>query len=226
MQALAKASIIAAFKKTFAFTGRTSRAEYWWGSLGITVVQFVVTFVITLALGWSVTGLFIAAGIMFLLSIYFLIVYLSLGARRLHDIGRSGWWQLILLTIVGFFVLVYWYCQPSKSPEADRFGTPSTLNETQRNDWLIPFAVCVVLFVIGFVNNVQSKMAERDHNAAISSEMINEQAGAAPAAGGADACEQGMRAYAAQNGINPDEYIAQNDIPLAQCRNAMVQPTE
>jgi hypothetical protein len=27
-------------------------------------------------------------------------------------VGRSGWWQLIALTGIGIFVLIYWWCQP------------------------------------------------------------------------------------------------------------------
>jgi uncharacterized membrane protein YhaH (DUF805 family) len=34
-------------------------------------------------------------------------------ARRLHDIGKSGWWNWICLTGIGIFLLIYWYVQPS-----------------------------------------------------------------------------------------------------------------
>ena len=37
----------------------------------------------------------------------------SLSCRRLHDIGKSGWWVLLQLTIIGAIPLIYWYCQPS-----------------------------------------------------------------------------------------------------------------
>ena len=39
----------------------------------------------------------------------FLIPGLSVGARRLHDTNRSGWWQLIALTIVGLIPLIIWF---------------------------------------------------------------------------------------------------------------------
>ena len=42
-----------------------------------------------------------------------LLPALAVGARRLHDIGRSGWWQLLSLTGIGSLVLIYWWVQPS-----------------------------------------------------------------------------------------------------------------
>jgi uncharacterized membrane protein YhaH (DUF805 family) len=41
--------------------------------------------------------------------------------RRLHDIGRSGWWVLIALTVIGIFVLLYWACKKG-TPGPNSFG--------------------------------------------------------------------------------------------------------
>ena len=38
---------------------------------------------------------------------------LAVGTRRLHDIGKSGWWQVIMLTVIGLLVLIYWWVQPA-----------------------------------------------------------------------------------------------------------------
>jgi len=35
----------------------------------------------------------------------------------LHDIGRSGWWQLLFLTVIGIILLIVWWA--SKGVEAD-----------------------------------------------------------------------------------------------------------
>jgi uncharacterized membrane protein YhaH (DUF805 family) len=44
-----------------------------------------------------------------------------------HDIGRSGWWQLIVwVPVVGVFVALYWYVQPSE-PIENKWGAPQPL---------------------------------------------------------------------------------------------------
>jgi uncharacterized membrane protein YhaH (DUF805 family) len=55
---------------------------------------------------------------------------LAMGARRLHDIGRSGWWQLIgLIPIVGILVLLYLWVLESEGLNqygcAEEGGYPS-----------------------------------------------------------------------------------------------------
>ena len=39
---------------------------------------------------------------------------IAVGVRRLHDIGKSGWWILLPLTIIGIFVIIYWAVQVSE----------------------------------------------------------------------------------------------------------------
>jgi uncharacterized membrane protein YhaH (DUF805 family) len=47
---------------------------------------------------------------------------LAVTARRLHDIGRSGWWMLLwLVPLVGWIVLIVWYCQPGQ-PGTNQYG--------------------------------------------------------------------------------------------------------
>jgi uncharacterized membrane protein YhaH (DUF805 family) len=44
-----------------------------------------------------------------LLSLTISIPSIACGSRRLHDIGKSGWWQLLMITIVGLIPLVIWW---------------------------------------------------------------------------------------------------------------------
>jgi len=81
------------------FSGRASRSEYWWFFLFQVLVM-----VATGMLGDVINGL---------ASLALLLPALAVGTRRLHDIGRTGWWQLLLLSGIGFLVLLYWWVQPS-----------------------------------------------------------------------------------------------------------------
>ena len=81
------------------FSGRASRSEYWWFFLFQVLVMVAASM-----LGDVINGI---------ASLALLLPALAVGARRLHDIGRTGWWQLLLLTGIGFLVLLYWWVQPS-----------------------------------------------------------------------------------------------------------------
>ena len=51
-----------------------------------------------------------------------LIPGLAVGARRLHDIGKSGWLQLIwIVPLIGWAVMIYWMVQPTGP--ANQYGT-------------------------------------------------------------------------------------------------------
>ena len=52
-----------------------------------------------------------------------LVPNLAVGVRRLHDTGRSGWWSLIgLIPLVGWILLIIWYCQKEDEVE-NRYGS-------------------------------------------------------------------------------------------------------
>jgi uncharacterized membrane protein YhaH (DUF805 family) len=92
-------AISVCLSKYATFTGRASRPEFWW--------FFLFQFLISLAA--SMLGDVIAS----LVSLGLLLPALAVGTRRLHDIGKSGWWQLIMLTVIGLLVLIYWWVQPT-----------------------------------------------------------------------------------------------------------------
>ena len=81
------------------FSGRAKRSEFWWFFLFQVLVMVAASM-----LGDVINGI---------ASLALLLPALAVGARRLHDIGRTGWWQLLLLTGIGFLVLLYWWVQPS-----------------------------------------------------------------------------------------------------------------
>ena len=62
-----------------------------------------------------------------------LIPALAVGARRLHDVGKSGWWQLISITVIGLIPLIIWWAQPGgKSyPLKSKSSSRSKLSMTE-----------------------------------------------------------------------------------------------
>ena len=75
------------FKKYFDFKGRASRSEYWY---------FTLFIVLGYAIGFGL--IFVNAQLFWLLMIFLLFVmipWISVTARRLHDINKSGWFQAI-----------------------------------------------------------------------------------------------------------------------------------
>jgi uncharacterized membrane protein YhaH (DUF805 family) len=108
-------AIVRFFKKYASFEGRASRSEFWW-PWGAAVV---VNMAINLLLGADSTAGSIIGGI-FALAI--LVPSLAVGARRLHDTGRSGWWQLLwLLPCIGWIALIVFWALPEKA-EGDKYN--------------------------------------------------------------------------------------------------------
>lgn len=99
-------SIRVCFTKFAEFDGRASRPEFWWFALFVTLVTTAISYI-----SENLAGVFLIA---------VLLPLLAVGARRLHDTGRSGWLQLYLLVPVGgIIILGYFWAQPSISPELD-----------------------------------------------------------------------------------------------------------
>jgi len=90
------------------FEGRAGLREFW--------LWFLLVFVAGLLL--QVLGEAASAfhTILLILNLAILIPSLAVGARRLHDTGRSGWLQLLaIIPLVGIVVLIYFWAQPSGS---------------------------------------------------------------------------------------------------------------
>lgn len=108
-------SISTCLSKYATFSGRASRSEYWWFYLFTLLMSWGATVVGAITLGDDESLL---SG---LVSLVFLVPTLAAGSRRLHDIGRTGWWQLLAFTVIGIIVLIIWYATDSeKAP--NRYG--------------------------------------------------------------------------------------------------------
>ena len=73
------------FVNYFNFSGRASRAEFWWVYLALTIIGFV-----------PLVGIFI--------QLVTFIGLISLTSRRLQDVGFSGWYQLIPYSILSLLI--------------------------------------------------------------------------------------------------------------------------
>lgn len=102
------------------FSGRARRKEYWYFYLFQILIGLILG--ISLAIiGVSDAGIDAISG---LLSLFFLLPSLAVGARRLHDVNRSGWWMLLALTIIGLIPLLIWSVMETK-PESNQWGEPA-----------------------------------------------------------------------------------------------------
>ena len=100
-----------AFDSYCRFQGRSSRSEYWWWVLFVAILSFCIG-IIEGILGFSMTAVQVTSGI---LSLVLLLPGLGLSVRRLHDIGKSGWWILLgLIPVVGAIVLIIWFARNSQ----------------------------------------------------------------------------------------------------------------
>lgn len=103
---------IEALKKYAVFTGRSRRKEYWF------FVLFSILIAIVVGIVDGVTGLGVLSP---LYSLALLIPSIAVAIRRLHDVGKSGWWLLLgFVPLVGL-VLLYFMVQDSQ-PGGNEYG--------------------------------------------------------------------------------------------------------
>ena len=89
------------------FSGRARRPEYWWFVLFSWLGALVTGLVDRVLFGPDV-GIF---GVIWGLAL--LLPAIAVGVRRLHDLGKTGWWLLIgIIPVLGTLLLIYWLVQP------------------------------------------------------------------------------------------------------------------
>jgi len=114
-------AVKSAFRNYVNFSSRSRRPEYWYFVLFLFLVGIVT--------GLADFGIFHTpeSDISPFSAIFYLatlIPSLSVAVRRLHDIGRSGWFLLLaLIPVIGALLLIYWLCQPG-TPGPNTYGNP------------------------------------------------------------------------------------------------------
>ena len=91
----------AVFENYANFKGRARRSEYWYfvlTQLLITIVCYILFGVFAAMESYGIGMIFYGVAMIFSLST--LIPGLAVGVRRMHDVGKSGWFLLVPIYIL------------------------------------------------------------------------------------------------------------------------------
>ncbi len=110
-------AVVSGFRHAIDFSGRANPMDFWFFAIcvaGLCGTAFATTIACAILARdhptwWSAAPLLIIPVLG--------VPSLSMAVRRLHDINKSGWWLLLLLAF-GYFVLIYWFFQPSQKDVA------------------------------------------------------------------------------------------------------------
>jgi uncharacterized membrane protein YhaH (DUF805 family) len=94
-------------KKYAVFTGRAHRQEFWM----FVLISFIISLILSLVRPlWMIYNLVV------------LVPSIAVCTRRLHDTGRSGWWQLVaLVPLIGAIIVIVFAAQDGQ-PGENQFG--------------------------------------------------------------------------------------------------------
>ena len=98
-------SIKTCFSKYAVFSGRASRSEFWFFVLFGLLGGVISAIIDTMILGYSAE---VNGPINLIFSVALILPSIAVTTRRLHDINKSGWWQLLWLTVIGGIVVIVW----------------------------------------------------------------------------------------------------------------------
>ena len=118
------------------FRGRASRAEFWFFALFNAVIGWLVGFVMVIAVLIALAGqgafqkgahvdptaIYAIFGLAAIPVLVLYLPHVSVAVRRLHDIGRTGWWWwLYCIPLVGLVLIFVWNCERGTAGP-NRFG--------------------------------------------------------------------------------------------------------
>ena len=103
-------------KKYADFSGRSRRKEYWMFAAVNFGLMFIVQFI-----GGLISPT-VASILGLLVSLPLIVPGIAVAVRRMHDVGKSGWWLLVMLVpILGFLYILYLAIKDGQ-PEANQWG--------------------------------------------------------------------------------------------------------
>ena len=112
---------LSVLKKYAVFSGRASRAEYWYFVL-FNVIIYIVLAIVENMMGFGRLW----GGNMGVLTLTYevavIIPSLAVMVRRLHDTNRTGFWVLInVIPLIGFIIILVFACTDSQ-PGDNQYG--------------------------------------------------------------------------------------------------------
>ena len=131
------------------FEGRTPRYQYWF------FILFCITAsAITAALDKFIFGTKtpLEGPLSIIAALIFLVPAIAIYCRRLHDTGRSGWWQLIvLIPLIGIIILLAWTADKGDS-STNKYGKPSNVDvgPVTFTDGLFYIILSIALMIYSF----------------------------------------------------------------------------
>lgn len=95
------------------FQGRAHREEFWMFTL-----IFLLIYIILCIIDYKLNTQYLAL----IFDLAMIVPGLAVGARRLHDTNRSGWWQLLaIIPIIGWIILIVW-CAMDSHAGSNQYG--------------------------------------------------------------------------------------------------------
>lgn len=106
------------WSRTYDYKGTSSRREFWWGIFGNAIIMLLLITLLLVSLFYSSQKLNpFSISMIILFSLFCLIELLpsiTLIIRRMHDIGKSGFYIFVLfIPIIGFVWYIYLVTRPS-----------------------------------------------------------------------------------------------------------------
>lgn len=142
------------------FTGRARRSEFWWFTLFFVIVSIGRELISGILYEYETIPARVVIILLFLAHLLVAYFQLAVTFRRLHDIGKSGWWAAILaivflsaaitrvfgIEISGLLGLIYFmlflivvcgFCSINSQKEENEYGlSPKYDEEYEREDYM------------------------------------------------------------------------------------------
>ena len=128
--------------KLFSFNGRIGRLRYLAYAFGVPVLMFVligIVAAIAASISETLVGVVAALG-----GIAVLIVGISFGLRRLHDLDKSAWWLLLFIIPLANIILGLYMLFGRGVGGSNRYGLQPPANSTGVK---VTAALCILYFL-------------------------------------------------------------------------------